>query len=158
MTLIQVNPDGPNEKRRQILAFWEKIGPAIALAVDQSFHKANMRSPTINEVKDRVRKCNNIVAELRNDLKWSTSRIAARLPAILRQRLLGQKDTIDDEVRRDKTKDGVTSAVYGVDPDAMQSKPRVSDAVEINLEKVLPEDQDLSGPAEDAPAVETEDL
>jgi hypothetical protein len=164
MVGIRVNDFGRGDAKREYIAFWEWMYPHLGRAVIASFEEANMTNPTQAEMKDRITKAKRMVDELRNDLKWSKQRIAAELPRLLRERLLGIKDGIDKAVARDRAQDerlrekgiasGVTSSVYTVDAAADLPEPVASRKLEVKLDAEF-EEEDLAGDDEDIQAVET---
>jgi hypothetical protein len=158
MVLGKVNPIGPGDKKRAYAAFWAEMMPHVVHSVEASFFEANMRNPTHAEVKHRVELAKKLVDECRNDLKWSKQEIIARLPALLRSKLVGTKDP-RDERQREMTKDGISTKVYGVDPVAAAAEKQLvpSEITTQKFEKELPE-QDMAGEdPNDEPVIETAD-
>ena len=153
MTGIRVNEYGPGDVQRQEMVFWKWLAPHIVRAVESSFLEAGMTSPTLAEMRQRTNLAKDICNTLKYDLKWSKQRIADRLPALLRAKLLKMKDPIDQENARQTFSPDSAAASATAPP------IKVSSATAEELDKefgkvkkdVLRTDDplDLAGPAED---------
>lgn len=159
MVLGKVNPIGPGDRKRAYVAFWAEMLPHVVYAVERSFREANMVSPTMDEQKRRVNLAKKLVDECRNDLKWSKQEIIARLPAILRSKLIGTKDPRDERSREMKTSDGISTKVYGVDPVAAANEKILvpSEITTQKFEKELPEHDMGANDDGEEEAIETAD-
>ena len=86
--LIKVNDWTPDDRRRQLLAFWQGMAPVVVKAVEESFVKANMLHPTCHEASRRTKIAKQLVQDMK-ELRWSKPRIVDVLPRALSAKLVG---------------------------------------------------------------------
>lgn len=89
--LIRVNDWGRNDARREYAQFWKEMFPAVVVVVEASFINAGMENPTQAEVKARIDMTKKIVDQMRQDLKWSKTRIKDHLMAAIEAKLDGRE-------------------------------------------------------------------
>ena len=86
--LIKVNDWSREDRKRQLLSFWVRMAPVLVKAVEGSFVKAKMVTPTRAEAARRTKVAKQLVQDM-SDLRFSTERIKDTLPLALDAKLAG---------------------------------------------------------------------
>lgn len=109
---------------RDRAAFWAYMQEPILRAVEQSFFRAGVRSPTHAMIKERVVMCEKIVKVCRYEKKpaWSKFRIRDCLLELLEAELLGMTNSINPDTL---DKGGERGA--WINPDGMSAPKIVGD-------------------------------